>query len=173
MKLFTKDEPEIQKLEALNLPMIPTTEKHVVAIQTDWKDPIYASLRAWVPAAMISGVMSGIAANNSGSRVDKAMIRSGTDDACRPLPIAASATLVGRRLVILEWKIAVSNSRISTGSSNEIKRLTDGHTKSHAERSDASNETAGDRAEKISTVSLRSSRAGDTCTYINSGGALN
>lgn len=119
MKLFIKHEPETQNLEILNIPMIPTTEKHVVAIQTDWKDPIYASLRAWVPAAMISGVMSGIAASRSGSRADKAMIRSGTDDAGRPLSIAASATLLGRRLVILEWKIAVSKSRFSTATSNK------------------------------------------------------
>ena len=64
---------------------------------------------------MIFGVMPGIWASWSGSPPDKPRISAGTEDLGKPFCRAALETLFGKRLLIVEWKMAVSESPGSAG----------------------------------------------------------
>ena len=58
------------------------------------------------------GVIPGIAASWLGSPLDKPRIRAGTEDSGNPFCKAAFVMLLAKRLVILEWKMAVSEVAI-------------------------------------------------------------
>lgn len=57
--------------------------------------------------------MLGIVASWSGLPPDKPSTSAGTDDSGNPFCKAASEILLGKRMLILEWKIAVSELRLA------------------------------------------------------------